>query len=164
MIDSSERMPRAKLEVEIELDDGRSLAGALYITPQGRLTDLLNDKRLFLPFERSDGTFTTLAKTSIRMVTPLAREKGAYQGKDPFRILGVPDTVGAAELKQAYRKLCAENHPDRLRGMGLSEDFVEMANVRMARINEAYQTLLKRFKARPEPVEGDGAPAPTKTA
>jgi DnaJ-domain-containing protein 1 len=151
MMDSSERIPKAKLEVEIELDDGRSLAGALYITPQGRLTDLLNDKRLFLPFERSDGTFTTLAKTSIRMVTPLAREKGAYQGKDPFRVLGVADNVGAAELKQAYHRLCAENHPDRLRGMGLSEEFIEMANVRMARINEAYQQLAKRFREEATP-------------
>jgi DnaJ-domain-containing protein 1 len=146
MMDSSERMPRAKLEVEIELDDGRSLAGALYITPQGRLTDLLNDKRLFLPFERSDGTFTTLAKTSIRMVTPLAREKGAYQGTDPFRVLGLPEEAGLEDVKQAYRRLCTENHPDRLRGMGLSEDFIEMANVRMARINEAYQQLAKRSK------------------
>jgi hypothetical protein len=145
-MDSSERMPRAKLAVEIELDDGRTLAGALYIAPQGRLTDLLNDKRLFLPFEGADGGFAALAKSSIRMARPLARERGAYAGSDPFRVLGLADDAPAEEVKQAYRRLSTENHPDRLRGLGLAEDFVELANARMARINEAYQTLMKRFK------------------
>jgi DnaJ-domain-containing protein 1 len=146
MIDSSERIPRAKLQVEIELDDGRCLVGALYITPQGRLSDLLNDKRMFLPFEKSDGTFTALAKSSFRMVTPLTREKGTYAGSDAFRILGLEENALLDDVKHAYRRLCTENHPDRLRGMGLSQDYIELANVRMARINEAYQRLLKQYK------------------
>jgi DnaJ-domain-containing protein 1 len=145
MMDSSEKIPRAKLQVEIELDDGRSLTGALYITPQGRLQDILNDKRMFLPFERSDGTFTTIAKTSIRMATPLTREKGSYEGSDPYRLLGVAENATLDEVKQAYRRLCTENHPDRLKGMGLTQDYLDLANVRMARINEAYQKLMKRY-------------------
>lgn len=155
MMDSSEKIPRAKLQVEIELDDGRCMVGALYISPQGRLSDLLNDKRLFLPFEKSDGTFTAIAKTSIRMATPLTREKGSYAGSDAYQVLGLREDATLDLIKQTYRKLCAENHPDRLRGMGLSEDFIELANVRMAKINEAYQKLSAKFKEgapRPDPV------------
>jgi DnaJ-domain-containing protein 1 len=105
---------------------------------------------MFLPFDRSDGTFTTIAKTAIRMVTPLTREKGAYEGSDPYRVLGVPENAGLEDVKQAYRRLCAENHPDRLKGLGLTQEYLELANVRMARINEAYQKLMKRHA---EPAE-----------
>ena len=43
---------------------------SLYILPQGRLRDMLNDERMFFPFERSDGAFIALKKSSCRSVTP----------------------------------------------------------------------------------------------
>jgi DnaJ-domain-containing protein 1 len=146
MISDSQKIPKEKLEVEIELDDGRSMMGTVYISPRGRLTDMLNDERMFMPFETADGRFMALKKSALRSAAPLTDGKKAYEGNDPFEILGVSANASLDEIKQAYHRLCAENHPDRLGGMGLSQDYVELANVRMARINDAYRRIQKQFE------------------
>jgi DnaJ like chaperone protein len=47
------------------------------------------------------------------------------------------------EVKAAYRKLLRENHPDALMAQGLPEDFVEVANKKMAEINAAWDRIKK---------------------
>ncbi len=70
MFDASDKTAKKKIEVEVEFDDGKCLSGFLYIHPQGRLMDMLNDERMFFPFEKADGTFMALKKSSLRAVTP----------------------------------------------------------------------------------------------
>jgi len=41
-------------------------------------------------------------------------------------------------LKSHYRKLVRENHPDRLIARGVPEEFVAIANGRLAAINRAW--------------------------
>ena len=64
---------------------------------------------------------------------------------NPYEILGVPETVSAAELKTAYRRLVKEHHPDVIKGQGLGEEFVAQATARLQEINDAYEAL-KRAK------------------
>lgn len=64
-------------------------------------------------------------------------------GSDPYRVLGVPRTIDDADLKTAYRKLVRENHPDRLTAEGLPEEFIDLANQKLAAINVAYDTVAK---------------------
>ncbi len=70
MFDASDKTAKKKIEVEVEFEDGDRLTGSLYIHPQGRLIDMLNDERVFFPFEKPDGTFIALKKSSFRSVTP----------------------------------------------------------------------------------------------
>ncbi len=154
MGNSSGRIPKQKLGVEIELDDGRLIYGYLFCTNPGRLTDLLNDDRVFLPFELADGKFTSLKKASLRAITPAQAPESAYEGNDPYRILGVPRNVHQDELKQAWRSLSAENHPDQLQGTGATAEAVEAATRRMTRINGAYARIMKQYEeARPTPAD-----------
>ena len=136
MFDDSQKITVVKLFVEVELDDGNTLTGSMFLKPQGRLTDMLNDERMFLPFETTGGKFMIIRKSSFRSVAPLASEGQVYEGNNPFQILGVREGAPLDEIKEAYRTLCAENHPDRLNGTGLSQDYIELANQRMARIND----------------------------
>jgi DnaJ like chaperone protein len=62
---------------------------------------------------------------------------------DPYEILGVERNADDAEIKAAHRKLVLENHPDRLVAQGMPEEFVAVANEKLATINSAYDQIRK---------------------
>lgn len=75
-----------------------------------------------------------------------ARLQGMFMGRvkdDPYRILGVDRSAGNDEVKAAYRKLIRENHPDVLIAKGMPQEFVQVANEKMAAINAAYDVIEK---------------------
>ncbi len=59
----------------------------------------------------------------------------------PYKILGVDRGASPEEIKQAYHKLVREYHPDRLQAKGVPEDFIKIANEKMAEINSAYDQI-----------------------
>jgi DnaJ-domain-containing protein 1 len=134
--------------VEISLADGSMLLGKLFVSPQARLTDLLNDDRPFLPIESTDGIFVALAKTAIKKVTLPVPLPPVYKGTNPYLILGVKEGVSHEELKKAYHQLCLVNHPDRIRGFGLGTDYQDLATNNMSRINNAYAQALKDISSK----------------
>jgi DnaJ-domain-containing protein 1 len=131
--------------VEISLADGSVVLGKIFVPHQGRLTDVLNDDRNFLPVESADGTTFALAKTAIKQVSLPVAEAAAYRGINPYLVLGVKEGISPEELKKAYHQLSLVNHPDRIRGFGLGEEYLELATRNMARINSAYAQILKRM-------------------
>lgn len=62
---------------------------------------------------------------------------------DPYVVLGVERNASAAVIKAHYRKLVRELHPDKQIAAGVPEEMVRFATDRLARINEAYDTLTK---------------------
>jgi DnaJ like chaperone protein len=72
-------------------------------------------------------------------------QKSAISGKDPHKILGTQEGATKDEIKRAYRKLVAKNHPDKLRGDGASEAEINRAETRMTELNAAYAELMKRL-------------------
>lgn len=138
---SSRVVQRNAVPVEITLADGAFLQAKVFLPMQGRISDLLNDERPFLPIE-CEGEHLALAKAAIRQVRfPSAQVP--YRGKCPYSVLGVREGATMDEIKRAYRELCTANHPDRVRGAGLGADFVEFATQNMTRINSAYGELTK---------------------
>jgi DnaJ-domain-containing protein 1 len=131
--------------VEISLADGSVILGKIFVPNQGRLTDVLNDDRNFLPVESSDGTTIAIAKTAIKQVSLPVAEVAAYRGINPYLVLGVREDISQEELKKIYHQLCLVNHPDRIKGFGLGEEYLELATRNMARINSAYAQILKRM-------------------
>ena len=61
----------------------------------------------------------------------------------PYEILGVNPNADDSEVKAAYRKLSRENHPDSLMADGMPQEFVDIANEKMAAINAAYDAVCK---------------------
>ncbi|HEY4075766.1 MAG TPA: TerB family tellurite resistance protein [Rhizomicrobium sp.] len=60
---------------------------------------------------------------------------------DPYVILGVSYVVGEDELKQTYRRLVRENHPDSLIARGVPAEFIKLATDKLAAINNAYERI-----------------------
>lgn len=66
---------------------------------------------------------------------------------DPYRVLGVDPDADLDEVKRRYRRLVAENHPDRLMARGVPRDFMTIANERMAALNAAYEAIERERRA-----------------
>ena len=62
---------------------------------------------------------------------------------DPYEVLGVPREASDQELKAAYRQLTRENHPDSLIAQGMPQEFIDLANQKMAAINAAHERIRK---------------------
>lgn len=65
------------------------------------------------------------------------------QQRDPYDVLEISPDISDADLKSHYRKLVSENHPDKLMARGVPEEFIELANKKLATINEAYDEICK---------------------
>lgn len=62
---------------------------------------------------------------------------------DPYLVLGASRDMDDATLKRHYRRLVAENHPDRQIARGLPEEAVAIATRRLAAINAAWDVIEK---------------------
>ncbi|MFO1248053.1 MAG: TerB family tellurite resistance protein [Alphaproteobacteria bacterium] len=60
---------------------------------------------------------------------------------DPYVILGLSYVADDDELKQTYRRLVRENHPDSLMARGVPAEFLKLANDKLAAINSAYEKI-----------------------
>jgi DnaJ like chaperone protein len=60
---------------------------------------------------------------------------------DPYLILGIDRSNEMAEIKRHYRRIVADNHPDRLVARGVPEEFIAIATARLAAINAAYERI-----------------------
>ena len=67
--------------------------------------------------------------------------------RDPFAVLGVDRDASFDDIKARYRELVSESHPDRLMARGVPEEFLAIANDRMAALNEAFAAIEKDRKA-----------------
>jgi len=67
----------------------------------------------------------------------IKKNDGAYV------ILGVSANASDDQVKSAYKKLVMEYHPDKLMAKGVPEDFIKIANEKMAEINNAYDQVSK---------------------
>lgn len=59
--------------------------------------------------------------------------------KDPYSVIGVPQSASDEEVKKAYRDLARKYHPDNYHDNPLSE----LAQEKMKEINEAYDQIMR---------------------
>lgn len=80
-------------------------------------------------FGFAEGDFDRIAARHVR------------QADDPYRVLGADRGMSDAALKRHYRKLVADNHPDREIARGLPPEAVKIATQRLAVINAAWERV-----------------------
>ena len=62
---------------------------------------------------------------------------------NPYDALRLSPQATDGEIKRQYRKLVADNHPDKLMGRGVPAEFVEIATRKLAAINAAYDIIAR---------------------
>lgn len=60
---------------------------------------------------------------------------------DPYAVLGLLPGATMDEVRHAWRRVAAENHPDRMTQRGAPPEFVEIAREKTAAINAAYAKI-----------------------
>ena len=63
-----------------------------------------------------------------------------------YKILGLSENASLEQVSNQYRKLIKEYHPDKLQGMGLPKEFIELANQKLSAINKAYNEIKSNEK------------------
>jgi len=64
-----------------------------------------------------------------------------------YATLGVTADISDRELKQEYRRLMNQNHPDKLSAQGLPDEMIQLAKEKTQEIQTAY-ALIKKVRAR----------------
>src|SRR5438067_12608152 len=60
---------------------------------------------------------------------------------DPYVILGLSYSADDNELRQTFRRLVRENHPDSLIARGVPAEFIRLATDKLVAINTAYEKI-----------------------
>jgi DnaJ like chaperone protein len=68
---------------------------------------------------------------------------------DPYVILGLSYAADDNELRQTYRRLVRENHPDSLMARGVPPEFIKLATDKLAAINTAYEKIQQERGLKP---------------
>ena len=70
-------------------------------------------------------------------------ERHVRAADDPYEILGADRAWGDEQLREHWRRLVRENHPDRQIANGLPPEAVAIATSRLAAINAAWEAIRK---------------------
>jgi len=65
---------------------------------------------------------------------------------DPYAVLGADRAASNDALRERWKQLMRENHPDSLASKGVPAEFIAAASDRVARINAAYDTIKRERK------------------
>jgi len=60
---------------------------------------------------------------------------------DPYAVLGLLPGASFEEARRAWKRLAAENHPDRMASRGAPAEFVRIAEIKTASINSAFAQI-----------------------
>ncbi len=60
---------------------------------------------------------------------------------DPYTVLGVAPDTPLAEIRDAWRQLVRDNHPDQMIARGVPEEAIQLAQKRMVDINRAWDEI-----------------------
>ncbi|MFT7575611.1 MAG: hypothetical protein ACI9XZ_001992 [Alphaproteobacteria bacterium] len=139
----------AAAAAQVQLNDGRRIAGRFLIARSKSLIDVLNGPMQFVEFEPYNGDVEVIAKSSIRSLRMISAPTGRNPAaiiKDadrfnPFEILGVEKGASRSEIRAAYHQRSKTYHPDRYSNADLPEEVMSYLEAMARRINAAYEVL-----------------------
>ena len=145
---------RNMIDVRLTLAGEPALIASVFVLPNERLIDLLNDDRAFIPVRKSTGETMIIAKTQIVSVVETNGEENAdgdggangdarsRKAFDPYAALRVSRDASLEEIRAAYKQRIKAVHPDSIAGLELDEDLSRAAVQATQRVNYAYKKIL----------------------
>lgn len=75
--------------------------------------------------------------------TQMPKTRSTSNLAEAYKTLGLKPDASRAEVKNAYRRLMNQHHPDKLAAKGLSEAAMNLAKEKTQQISKAYETIQK---------------------
>jgi DnaJ-domain-containing protein 1 len=132
---------KQRILVILQLNSGESLFGFIHATHSERVSDVMNDQRLFLPFEDVDGERMIHAKTSIMRVYEICNYTRHMTHPDPYVVLNVSRADNWETVQRAYRQQMMLCHPDRYRHRNPPEAALDLLADIARRLNEVMEVI-----------------------
>jgi len=130
------------LAVTIRVSDEEPFEASVFLRPDERLIDLLNDERAFIPQEEDHS-----APRKTRRPVPF----------DAYMILRVSKDADLDTIKKAYKERLKAVHPDALEALDLDPDLKHAAILSTQKVNRAYQEIIANFKSSEKTQNTDAA-------
>ena len=139
------------IPVVLTLVDGESLKGAIAITKNSRLGNLLNSADKYVLFKTNTGEPIYLALSTIAAVQSnekpstkqLENALKEYENLNPYHLLKVKPGVDEATLRNAYHTLVKQYHPDQFVNTNLPDEVLTYLDAVLLRLNAAYQEVIE---------------------
>ena len=68
----------------------------------------------------------------------------AHDDAQPHQILGITKDADKHTIRNRWKELVRDHHPDQLIAKGMPAEFIDAATDRLARINRAYELMMKQ--------------------
>lgn len=165
-IDTTSAPHGQPVAVEVTFQDGEIVTGQLNVPHGRRLYDVLNGSATFLEFTPLDGPMAYVARSSIAAVrlvdaAPKALQAPASETSDsfdPYAVLGVSRAADFDHIREAYRKLSFNYHPDRYAQAHLPREVEAYLGQKARAVNSAYRVLERAQRSRKASAEAVSQP------
>lgn len=108
--------------------------------------------------------FCLLSISAVAIAAFCLLEDGAAAAKNYYKVLGVPKTASAKDIKKAFRKLALQYHPDKNKDKDAEDKFREIAEGENSETAAASVVSINHvwlgFGNRPRPGLGIGSIGP----
>lgn len=111
------------------------------LTPQEDTTLRFICVRLGIPAPIYEQSLTAARIEAGLRGSPGGRSAGRPMNADDYAVLGISASASDAEIKQAYRRLISQHHPDKLAAEGVSAEMLRLANEKTLRVRQAYERI-----------------------
>lgn len=98
-------------------------------------------KKIAIIFMLSNSEYESIKNLFNHSENDISERLKAY-----YKVLGSKPEDDMEKVNNNYKKIVREYHPDRLQGLGLPKDFINLANKKLATVNEAYNEIKKQRK------------------
>jgi DnaJ-domain-containing protein 1 len=132
---------KQRILVILQTNTGENLFGYIQATHNERVSDVMNDQRLFLPFEDVDGERGIFAKTSIVRVYEICNVTRHFEHPDPYVVLNISRGDSWETVQRAYRQQMMLCHPDRYVRRNPPQPVLELLDQMAARLNEVLDMI-----------------------
>jgi DnaJ-domain-containing protein 1 len=145
----TDNIEKQKVFIRLSLVNNETMEGFIFLSPEERVSDVLNNEKDFLPLELVTGEMTIIIKKEILRVMPthdFNHVMNHLWSNNPYHILGLDNDATLEDVQARYKELLTQFHPDILKKAGLHPVLQHIGADVTRRIVKSYKILQQHIQ------------------